>query len=352
MSPERVVHDRYHRQRLLSMVGNGGQDRLAGSHAVIVGCGALGCTTSDLLVRAGVGRVTIVDRDIVELTNLQRQMLFTEEDARECVPKAVAAKKRLTSINSDVNIVAHVADFNALSAERLVDFSDRSIVLLDGTDNFETRYLLNDLAVKHGVPYVYAGAVSTHAMSMTIVPGVSPCLRCVFPEAPSAGAAPTCDTAGVFGPVISIVGGYQASEAIKLMLGHGHEMNTALVQFDTYSNTGQRLELAALKNESCRCCSARDFDFLRGDHAPPVALCGRNAVQVTPRGASRIDLAALGERLSLVGTFRSTEFLLKGRIEASDTPFELTVFPDGRAIIGGTDEPDVARSLYARFVGS
>lgn len=349
---------RYHRQMLLPDFGEVGQRKLAEARSMLVGCGALGCAIADFLVRAGVGDVTLIDRDVVELTNLQRQTLFDERDAAEALPKAEAARRRLESVNSKVRIQAIVADLNAASAERIVRQSCPQI-LLDGTDNFETRYLLNDLAVKHGLPYVYGGVIATHGMQMTVIPGKSPCLRCLFETAPPPGSMPTCDTAGVFGPVVSIVAACQASDAIKLLLGRPDLVSPALLELDLWSGQHRRLDMASARRPDCPCCGEERFEFLDGTTSgATVALCGQNAIQVSPPAAAgepRVDLAALAGRLSPHGRFEHTRFLLRGELSSpraeGGSAYGLTVFADGRAIVRGTTKPEIARALYARFVG-
>lgn len=345
--------DRYHRQTLLDGIGVAGQRRLLGSHAVVVGVGALGCVAADLLARAGVGRLTLIDRDVVELTNLQRQTLYTEADAREGTPKAVAAQNRLVAVNSSITIEAHVADFEHRNAERLIGAPD---VIIDGTDNFETRYLINDLAVKLGVPYVYGGAVGTTGMGMVILPGTSPCLRCVFEEPPPPGSSPTCDTVGVLGPTAAITAAWQVGEAIKILTHNLDKVSTTLLEFDQWNNQRRRLDLSSMKRDDCPCCGQRRFEFLSGERAGGAEhLCGQRAVQVSPTdGNQSLDLAALAERLGPHGEFTHSVFMVRGTLrEAVDGgPCELTVFADGRAIVKGTDRPDVARSIYAKYVGS
>jgi adenylyltransferase/sulfurtransferase len=345
---------RYHRQMLLPDWGEEGQFRLSAAKILLVGCGALGCSIADLLVRAGVGHLTIVDRDIVELTNLQRQTLYDEKDVAEGLPKAEAARRRLAKVNSQVKLTAVIADYTSRNAESL---ASNATLLLDGTDNFETRYLLNDLAVKRHVPYVYGGAVGTRGMAMTIRPGHTPCLRCVFEEPPPAGVAQTCDTAGVLGPMISLVAAHQATEALKLLLGRQDLVLPALLDIDAWTNTTRRIDLSKSKRTDCPCCGLRRFEFLDGDRAgQAAALCGQNAVQVAPSSSSGIDLAALSSRLSPHGNFTLLpSLLIRGTLTAergdNGAPISLTVFADGRAIVKGTSKPEVARTLYARYIG-
>ena len=367
--------DRYHRQILLPGIGEAGQRKLLASHALIVGCGALGSCSADILARAGVGIISIVDRDIVEITNLQRQILFDEDDAREGIPKALAAKAKLGKINSTVVVHAHVDDFNQSNAERYAEGAD---IILDGLDNFETRYLLNDLAVAHGLPYLYGGAVGTQGMSFPILPyprhhrdgtcgnirwsedQATPCLRCVFPEPPPPGSSQTCDTAGVLGPLVNQIASHQAAEAIKLMSGNLDAIDRSMLTIDIWENETKRLNLTgAFKSGQCPCCGKGEFDYLEGvSGSISTSLCGRNAVQITPDEASNglIDLSALADRLASHGTFTSNPHLLRGtlRMEIGNdgNPMELTLFVNGRAIIKGTNEPDAARTIYAKYVGS
>lgn len=350
---------RYHRQTLLREIGEAGQRRLAESHALIVGCGALGTVSAEILVRAGVGTVTIVDRDVVELTNLQRQMLFDESDAREGLPKAEAARRRLAAINSSVSVNAIVADMSASTAEEVLDRGDAPGVIVDGTDNFETRYLLNDLSVKRGVPWVYGAAVAMTGMTMSIVPGVTPCLRCAFEEPPEPGSASsgaTCDVVGVFSPVTAVIGSVQAGEALKILLGKHGALASGLLTFDGWSGALRRVDLSAARRGDCACCGEREFPFLSGARgSASVSLCGRGSVQVIPERAGMIDLPALAARLGAHGAFGATRFLVRGTLEHERGdgrgPVTLTVFPDGRAIIGGVTRLDAARVLYARYVG-
>ncbi|MBZ0171191.1 MAG: ThiF family adenylyltransferase [Phycisphaerales bacterium] len=350
--------DRYHRQTLLEDFGDAGQARLTGAHAFIVGCGALGCTAADLLARAGIGRLTIIDRDLVEETNLQRQVLFDQRHADDQTPKAHAAAGRIGEINPGVRVHPLLADFAPAIAERalLEGPLGRPDVLIDGTDNFETRFLVNDLAVKHGLPYVYAGAVATHAMAMTVLPGETPCLRCLFAGPPPAGSQPTCDTVGVLGPVIAMVSGIQAVEAIKLLVGRRDLIRRTLLEFDPWSNTRRELDLSGLRDPACPCCAGRRFDCLDNPAGEPVSLCGRNAIQINPTPRTLIVLADLAERLAHHGSFTATRYLLQGELtrERSDSgpPIGLTVFSDGRAIVRGLTDPARARSIYAKYIGS
>jgi len=346
--------DRYHRQMLLPDIGEQGQARLARAHAAIVGVGALGTTSAQLLARAGVGRITLIDRDIVEPTNLQRQTLYTEQHATEGTPKAVAASAALREINSDIEIVGHSADFNHASAKELLGLGTDATpdVLIDGTDNLHTRYLLNDLAVREGIAYCYAGAVGTEGMLMTVLPGQTPCLRCLFPELPGAGSMPTCDTSGVLGPVVSVAASLQAVEAIKLLVGREDLIVRTLRSFDPWQGTWTEINLSSARDPGCVCCGQRCFEFADGTREIPGAeLCGRNAVQIMPaRGADCADMRAIESKLRVAGEVTSSRFLI--RCDLRDEPLELTVFPDGRAIVGGTQDEARALAVYAKYVGS
>jgi len=353
--------DRYHRQVILPGVGERGQRRLLDSHALLVGCGAVGSAAADLLCRAGVGTITIVDRDIVELTNLQRQTLFTEADARERLPKPVAARRRLGQVNAGVRVRALCEDFTPANAEEIAsDLPDAPPVgvIVDGTDNFETRYLLNDLAVSLETPYVYTGVVGTGGATMTIVPHVTPCLRCVFEESPDPAAAPTCDTAGVLGPAASALASIEAAEAIKCLLGVANDAPARLLSIDLWTGAVRSVHLSGARREACPCCGRGEFEFLEGERSGAArTLCGRNSVQIAPpsREAS-IDLEDLARRLAPHGEFRMDDFLLRGSLarERNDTgePIGLAVFPNGRAIISGTTQQSLAKTIYARYVGA
>jgi adenylyltransferase/sulfurtransferase len=331
--------ERYSRQILFEGIGAEGQRRLGESRALVVGCGALGSAQVEMLARAGLGRLRVVDRDFVEESNLQRQTMFTERDARERAPKAAAVQRRVAEINSDVECEALVADVNQSNVERLVEGCD---VVLDGTDNFATRFLLNDACVKRGVAWVYGAAVGSYGVTMTIRPHVTPCLRCVFGEVPAAGSAPTCDTAGVIMPVIAFVAAAQVTEALKLLTGNAESLHG-----DVWRNEWRRITVGEPAPD-CPACALGRFESLEAEAGElATVLCGRNAVQVSPRGAGRLDLAALAARLSAAGEVKSNEYLV--RLRAGE--YELTVFGDARAIVRGTDDPVTARTVYARYVG-
>ena len=336
--------DRYSRQTIFPGVGREGQARLLASRVTLVGCGALGTVIANVLVRAGVGSLRIVDRDYVELSNLQRQVLFDEDDACEGAPKAVAAAAKLARINSEVRVEAVVEDVGPDNAERLVEDAD---LVLDGADNFETRYVLNDACVKRGKPLVYAAAIASYGVVMPIVPGRTPCLRCVFSEPPEAGGVDTCDTAGVLGPTPGVIANLAAVEGIKLLVGAREQLSEGLLWIDLWFNSFQRTPITAPEPD-CPTCGRGDFEFLEGRAARSQTLCGRDAVQVRPARPSQLDLAGLAARLAGVAPVRHNEHLIRLSVD----PYELTIFRDGRAIVKGTGDAGVARSLYARYVGT
>lgn len=322
-----------------------GQERLTNSRVLLVGAGALGASHAEALARAGIGTLRIVDRDFVEFTNLQRQTLYKEQDAVDRLPKAIAAKRRIGEINSEITVEEHVADVNNSNIESLIDGCD---IVIDGTDNFQVRYLVNDACVKHSTPWIYGAAVSSYGTTMTVIPGETPCLRCVFEEMPDTGSAPTCDTAGVIMPIISSIAAVQIAEAIKLLTGNRDALHRSLLQIDVWQNDWRKIRLAG-PNPDCTACGQRQFEFLDADSQEFAAvLCGRDAVQIAPPNATNIDLKSLAEKLTPLGEVRVNEYLL--RFNHNGT--ELTVFTDGRAIIKGTDDIAAARSLYARYVGT
>lgn len=334
--------EKYSRQILFQPIGAEGQEKLLRARLVIVGCGALGSAQANALVRAGIGALRIVDRDYVEESNLQRQTLFDEADAAENLPKAVAAERKLKRINSDVEVEGIVADADSRRVEELVAGSQ---VILDGTDNFETRYLLNDVALKLGIPWIYGAVVASYATTLTILPGRTACLACVFPEPPQ-GMHPTCDTVGVIAPAVAWAAAVQATEALKILLGREEELHGSLLTYDVWENRFQQVKPQF--DPRCRACGARDFVHLEGGGPTRVTLCGRNSVQIHQRQPRTLDLAALKTRLAQFGPVRANEYLLKCSLD----PYELTVFPDGRAIVKGTQDPSVARGLYAKYIGS
>jgi molybdopterin/thiamine biosynthesis adenylyltransferase len=334
--------DRYSRQVLFPGIGREGQARLAQSRVAIVGCGATGACVSGLLARAGVGILLIIDRDYVEPSNLQRQSLFDETDAAESVPKAVAAVRKIAAFNSDVQAKAAVADVTPENIEALLADSD---LILDATDNFETRYLINDFAVKHGKPWIYAAAVAAYAVTMNIIPGETACLACMFPSPPQ-GTVETCDTAGILNSAVNLIGSIQATEALKFLVGARDKLRRTLLSFDLWTN--DQAEIAAAKpRPGCQTCEKHEFVHLVGERRPQITLCGRNSVQIHERNRP-VDFTEMSARLGVHGTVKHNAFVLKFWRDS----YEMTLFPDGRAIIKGTDDTSVARSLYARFVGS
>lgn len=338
--------ERYSRQMRFYGVGEAGQKKLLESRVTLCGCGALGTVLANVLVRAGVGFVRVVDRDFVETSNLQRQVLFDEADVIESLPKAEAATKKLRAINSSVTIEPIVTDIDRTNIETLCSDVD---LILDGTDNFEVRYLINDIAVKLGKPWVYGGCIGSHGQVLPIVPNKTPCLRCVFEAAPAPGETGTCETAGVLGPIVNIVASLQATEALKILTGHPEMLNPELTYMDIWENVHRRIKVAPLLGKvDCPCCRHRRFEWLDGAHgSQTTSLCGRNAVQVSHRVPGKLNFEEMARHLSLMGKVSFNKFLLKFDVDG----FEFTVFPDGRAIIKGTNDEDKARTLYAKYVG-
>jgi molybdopterin-synthase adenylyltransferase len=336
------LDDRYSRQTLFQEIGPEGQKRLAQARAAIVGCGATGSAVASLLARSGVGTLRIVDRDYVESSNLQRQSLFDENDARESVPKAVAAARQIARFNSQIAVEPHVADLTPANANSLLSGAD---LILDGTDNFETRYLINDYAVQNSVAWIYAAAVGSYGVTMNVMPGETACLACVFPDAPR-GTVETCETAGILNSAVNLVASIAAAEALKFLVGARSEMRRTLLSWDVWRN--EQAEVSASRPRAgCRACGERNFVHLAGEGRPHITLCGRNSVQIHERQRP-VDFAEMSARLKPLGTVRHNEFVLKFWRE----PYEMTLFPDGRAIIKGTTDTAIARSLYARYVGS
>jgi molybdopterin/thiamine biosynthesis adenylyltransferase len=337
--------ERYSRQILFRGIGPEGQQRLAAGRVAIVGCGATGSALASLLARAGVGTMRIIDRDYVEASNLQRQSLFEEQDAAESLPKAIAAARKIAAFNSEIAVEARVEDLIPGNIHALLEGID---VILDGTDNFETRYLVNDFAVKNSLPWIYAAAVGSYGVTLNVLPGQkTACLACIFPDTPQ-GMVETCETSGILNTAVNLVASIAATEAMKLLIGGAaaeHLRNT-LWSFDVWKN--EQAEIAASHPRAdCRACGERDFVHLAGEGRPHITMCGRNSVQIHER-ARPIDFAEMQRRLEVHGVVRHNEFVLKFWRE----PYEMTLFPDGRAIIKGTTETGVARSLYARYVGS
>ncbi len=341
--------ERYARQAILPQIGAAGQERLAAAHAVVVGCGALGSHQAQTLARAGVGRLTIVDRDLVERSNLQRQVLFTDRDAEEGIPKAVAAERALRAINPAIEVRGMVDDLHAGDAEALLEGAD---LVCDGTDNFETRYLVNDWCVLHGVPWVYGGVLGVSGMVMPVLPGETACLRCVFESPPAPGALATCETAGVLGSAVAVVAGIQATEAIKILTGAREAVARALLAYDAWEEEWRRFATSGPRAD-CPVCGGRDFAYLEGREGSRAArMCGRNAIQLLPRTDEAPPLAAIAGRLGPEWRVTWNEHLLTARRGEDGDAVAVHVFRDGRAIVEGTTEESEARSLYARVVGT
>jgi molybdopterin-synthase adenylyltransferase len=333
---------RYSRQVLFPGIGPEGQRRLKLAKVAIVGCGATGSALTSLLARAGVGRIRIIDRDYVEPSNLQRQSLFSEADAAESLPKAIAAARHIAAFNSEIAVEPQVAD---LTPANIPGLFDEMQLILDGTDNFETRYLINDFAVKHSLPWIYTAAVGSYCLTMNIWPGKTACLACMFPDPPQ-GMIETCETAGILNSAVNLAASIAATEAIKLLVGAEAQLRRTLLSFDVWRN--ERAEIQADRpRPGCRACERKEFPHLAGEGRPQITLCGRNSVQIHERNRP-VDLEKMGELLKPHGTVRHNAFMLKFVRE----PYEMTLFPDGRAIIKGTTDTAVARSLYARYVGS
>jgi molybdopterin/thiamine biosynthesis adenylyltransferase len=337
-----MTREKYSRQILFQPIGAEGQERLQVSKVVIVGCGALGTAQANLLARAGVGKLRIVDRDFVEPSNIQRQTLFDESDAADNVPKAVAAERKLKLTNSEIAVEGIVADIDSRNAEELLAGFN---LILDGTDNFETRYLLNDAALKLQTAWIYGAVVGSYGVTFTIMPGRTACLACIFPQ-PPAGLYPTCETIGVIAPAVNWVIAVQMTEALKILLGRERQLQGAMLACDLWQNHFQQIR--PQRNPGCRACGARDFVHLAGGGPTHVTLCGRNSVQIHQRESRALDFTALKHRLEEFGVVRANDFLLRCLLGT----YDLTVFRDGRAIIKGTQDPAVARSIYAKYIGS
>lgn len=337
---------RYARQRILPQIGSEGQSRLLQSHVAIVGCGALGCASAEQLVRMGIGTITLIDRDVVEWSNLPRQVLFDEEDARAGSAKAHAGAARLRRINASTNVMAHAEDVTAHTVERLIDSSAQ--VVVDGTDNFHTRYLLNDLAVARRVPLIYGGVLGTAGMVMTLMPQ-GPCLRCIAPEPPAPGSQPTCETAGVLLAAVQMVASVQAAEVVRALLDA--QGGRCLTEFDVWTGAWRRIEIGPkAKDPLCPCCGRRAFEFLHAaEDDEPAAMCGQNSVQIpAPRGAA-VDLAAIAARFRGVAEVQLTPHML--RLDLKDPEARMTIFPGGRVLVRGVTSIEAARTLAARVLG-
>lgn len=340
MTPEQ--RDRYSRQIVFSQLGEAGQERLLTACAAIVGCGALGSLQAAALARAGVGRLILIDRDYLEWSNLQRQWLYEEADVREGLPKAIIAAGRLARINSEIEITPVVTDLTAANIHEVLAAAE---LILDGTDNFETRYLINDYAVSQGKPWIYGAALGSYGLTMPVLPGRSACLACLYP-APPQGSQPTCETAGILNAVTAAVAAVQVADALKILSGQAERLRLRVTTLELWEGRIREVEQPGPLPD-CRACGARQFPYLDPARRPPVSLCGRNAVQIHER-ARPLDLEELRRRLAPLGEVRANPFALRFLVP----PFELTVFPDGRAIIKGTTDPGVARSLYAKYIGA
>ena len=341
---ENIVENRYSRQAILHNIGERGSGKLGKSHVIIIGCGALGTVAANNLARAGVGKISILDRDFVELNNLQRQMLFDQNDVGE--PKAMAATRKLQLINSDIEIVPLVKDLNHTNIDEIIKDVD---LVFDGTDNIQTRMLINDVCVMKKIPWIYTGAIGTSGMTMNILPDAA-CIRCLYPSIPKPGSLPTCDTMGVLNTVTVIMGSMASTEAIKILLGEAKPRNkqdSSLIVYDAWNNSFD--EILVRKNEECTCCVDGSFDYLNAENREVISsLCGRNAIQITPADAKELDLHELASKLEHLGNIKCADFILLFKTQN----YEISVFRDGRAIIKGTDSEKVARSIYARYIGT
>ena len=346
MSESEPNLDRYRRQMRFAPLGEAGQKRLAEGRVLICGSGALGCVVADTLVRAGVGFVRLVDRDFVDLDNLHRQVLFDETDAARQLPKSVASAERLGKINSSVEVEPVVADVNSANIRELA--KDVALIV-DGTDNFETRYLINDLAIAVDIPWVFAGCVGAEGQAFTVVPSKTPCLNCIMPEPPPAAEMPTCESAGVLTPIVNVLASLQAMEAIKILSGNLQAVADRMTFVDLWDHQVRTIDMSQSRDPQCRACGRREFDWLDGKRGSAATLlCGRNAVQINATETGAVDLDVLAEKLGDAGEVSVNLFLLRAHIEE----YVLTVFADGRTIVGGTEDPAVARSVHARYVGN
>ncbi len=337
--------ERYSRQILFSEIGAEGQERLERSHVLVVGCGALGSSQAELMARAGVGRLTLLDRDILEASNLQRQLLYDEAQVEQGLPKAIAAQQRLQQINSDIQIEGIPTDVRPVNVEHLLQDVD---LVLDGTDNFETRLLLNDACIKHALPWIYGACVGSYGVTMPILPKKTPCLRCLFDTMPLPGTAQTCDTTGVIGPIVTTISSLQCTEALKYLTGRHDAIRRTLFHIDLWDNHFASIKVKAPR-EDCPACQLEQWEYLKGQHHPKTAvLCGRNTVQVLPPLTQSLDLKKIASQLQAHGTVQSNDYLLRCNLKSHT----LTLFLDGRALIEGTQSPTEARAIYARFLGT
>lgn len=338
---------RYSRQILFSGIGPEGQQKLGRGRVLLVGCGALGSVMAEIIVRAGIGALTLADRDYIDESNLQRQSLYTEADCRAGLPKATAAARHLSEINSGVELTPRIVDVNASTIAELVQGHD---LILDGTDNFETRFLVNDASLKWNIPWVYGACVGAYGLCAAFVPGATPCLRCVLEQLPPPGSSPTCDTVGVIGSIVHVVASLEVAEAIKILTGQLDRLNRKLMSIDLWENLITGVSLDQLRgNAGCPACGERKFDFLEGKHEGRTqSLCGRDAVQVQRTSPSPVDFKIIAGRLAPLGPVTCNEFLLKAQVDK----FEIALFRDGRAIVRGTHDADEARRIYAKYIGT
>lgn len=334
-----LADDRYSRQIMLKNIQEEGQEKLAKSQVLVIGCGALGTTIANNLVRSGIGHVKVVDRDIVELNNLQRQNLFDEDDVD--FPKASIAAEKLKKINSDVEVEFIIDDVNHENIERIISGMD---LVLDGTDNMLIRFLINDACVKHGIPWIYGGAIETYGITMNIIPNKTPCFRCLIQDLPEAGSLSTCDTVGVLNSIPEIIGSIQSTEALKILLGK--DINKSLLTYDVWSHTFNNMKIK--KRDDCECCGKHNFEFLNAKKRETmISLCGKGAIQITPVNEVKISFEDLGKKLHKLGEVDFHKLVLRFKIPN----YELNIFKNGRTIIIGTNDKKIAKSLYAKYIG-
>lgn len=338
--------ERFSRQILFQHMEEKCQKVLMDSCAVVVGCGALGTVSSSYITRAGIGQIRIIDRDFIEKSNLQRQILFDENDIAEGLPKAIAAQRKLRQINTGITVEGIVTDVNYVNIEELTKDAD---IIIDGTDNFETRFLINDFCIKSNIPWIYGACIGSSGLTMNIVPPTTPCLRCVFEIMPQMGTFPTCDTAGVIGPIAGVIGSIQATEAIKILIGKYESASKTLIEIDVWDTKVKQIDVSDLSGlNDCPTCKLHKYSYLEAeDGVMTTLLCGKNAVQVMCRNISNIDLVQLAKRLTSISDVSSNEFMLRFKVKDN----EFTVFPDGRAIIKGTNDLSTAKSLYSKYLG-
>ena len=339
-----IDEGRYSRQIRFVPIGEQGQKRLASSRVLLLGLGALGTVVADQIVRAGVGFLRMVDRDFVELSNLQRQSLFDEGDIEKSLPKAIAAEAKLRRVNSSIQIDARVDDVNPANIE---DYLSDVDLVLDALDNFETRFVVNDACAKHGKPWIYTAAVGSYGLVMPVIPGTTPCLRCLLGNLPAPGTSPTCETAGVIAPITHIIASMQVAEALKLLTGHLDAADVRLTAYDVWSHRFQRIDVGPESMSTCPVCSNGTFEYLNGNPLRTITLCGRNAVQLIPGVKGDLNFDELSKSIAAFGRVQFNDFLLK----CCSPPYEVTLFKDGRAIVKGTEEPGLARSVYSKMVG-